>query len=784
MACASGLVTFVGDFRTRVRHKFIHFFHAAEEHQETEEEREHNFQTKLHRYNSFAPVRHDSQVKFYIDGHDYCWAVSEAIESAKHVIFIEDWWLYLRRPASRYPEYRIDALLKRKAEEGVKIYIVVYKEVEVAMTLDSRHTKHWLQDLHANIVVQRHPDHAIGGTFFWSHHEKFVVVDQRIAFLGGIDLCFGRWDTHTHQLADFQGPEQNMRLFPGQDYSDARVCDFKDVQNWDMVLIDRSIVPRMPWHDMSLCMVGGPVLDVCRHFCERWNFIKHEKALDKERVPFIQPPLGGFNTYQKFKLPEADDRGHRRHRFEPGTRGVKGTCRTQVLRSVGEWSIGLETEHSIQNAYIAAIHDAKHFVYIENQFFITATEKDDNDILKNQIGQAIVRRIIRAHEERDNFKVIVLMPLMPAFPADLATKEAANARLIMYYQYVSICRGGKSIMEKLEAAGIDPTQYIRFYSLRSYDRINRRKMEEMLVRAAGYSSDVTQSLEQQVEATAVSEEGEAKIRWSAEVYDADSCVASDSIAHYAMKDGGDLMKEPWITDTSSSAPRDAAAEREEREAYVSEESYIHAKLLIADDRLVIMGSANLNDRSQCGDRDSEIALLVEDQDMIPSRMNGRYYEAAKFAATLRRQLWKEHLGLLPHEPADEVNDAMLPLPVPQIDHTGTEEDRLVMDPLGEDTQKLWNSTARTNTEAFRKVFHCVPDDNVTTWDEYHSFYPDQNKTDIGHIADKEMPVSVIRQELSQIRGHLVEFPTKFLENVDMKGESIPFLSDAVQELYT
>lgn len=37
-----------------------------------------------------------------------------------------------------------------------------------------------------------------------------------------------------------------------------------------------------------------------------------------------------------------------------------------------------------------------------------------------------------------------------------------------------------------------------------------------------------------------------------------------------------------------------------------------------------MGSANLNDRSQCGDRDSEIALLVEDQDMIPSRMNGRY----------------------------------------------------------------------------------------------------------------------------------------------------------------
>lgn len=79
----------------------------------------------------------------------------------------------------------------------------------MALTLDSAHTKKTLQSLHENIIgknnigqcvclcnmtffsVQRHPDHAVGGTFFWSHHEKFVVVDNRIAFVGGIDLCFG-----------------------------------------------------------------------------------------------------------------------------------------------------------------------------------------------------------------------------------------------------------------------------------------------------------------------------------------------------------------------------------------------------------------------------------------------------------------------------------------------------------------------------------------------------------------------------------------------------------------
>jgi phosphatidylserine/phosphatidylglycerophosphate/cardiolipin synthase-like enzyme len=43
--------------------------------------------------------------------------------------------------------------------------------------------------------VIRHPDHyPSSGVFLWSHHEKTVIIDQKIAFVGGIDLCFGRWD--------------------------------------------------------------------------------------------------------------------------------------------------------------------------------------------------------------------------------------------------------------------------------------------------------------------------------------------------------------------------------------------------------------------------------------------------------------------------------------------------------------------------------------------------------------------------------------------------------------
>jgi phosphatidylserine/phosphatidylglycerophosphate/cardiolipin synthase-like enzyme len=45
----------------------------------------------------------------------------------------------------------------------------------------------------------------------------------------------------------------------------------------------------------------------------------------------------------------------------------RGTCQVQVLRSTGKWSVGENTEQSIQNAYIDAIQSAQHLLYIENQ---------------------------------------------------------------------------------------------------------------------------------------------------------------------------------------------------------------------------------------------------------------------------------------------------------------------------------------------------------------------------------------------------------------------------------
>ena len=68
-----------------------------------------------------------------------------------------------------------------------------------------------------------------------------------------------------------------------------------------------------------------------------------------------------------------------------------------MLRSGASWSIGIKApEISIHAAWIAAIAGAQHYVYVENQFFISGKENG----LKNEIADAIVDRIVKAHEDQ------------------------------------------------------------------------------------------------------------------------------------------------------------------------------------------------------------------------------------------------------------------------------------------------------------------------------------------------------------------------------------------------
>lgn len=60
----------------------------------------------------------------------------------------------------------------------------------------------------------RHPDHVSSVVLFWAHHEKMVAIDQTVAFVGGIDLAFGRWDDNQYRLTDLGSTEGSTEEQP------------------------------------------------------------------------------------------------------------------------------------------------------------------------------------------------------------------------------------------------------------------------------------------------------------------------------------------------------------------------------------------------------------------------------------------------------------------------------------------------------------------------------------------------------------------------------------------
>jgi phospholipase D1/2 len=204
--------------------------------------------------------------------------------------------------------------------------------------------------------------------------------------------------------------------------------------------------------------------------------------------------------------------------------------------------------------------------------------------------------------------------------------------------------------------------------------------------------------------------------------------------------------------------------------------------LIVDDRIAICGSSNINDRSQLGFHDSELSIVMEDTHTLPSKMDGKEFMAGHHAASLRRILWREHLGLIPAQPLDAEDDpnAQPPDEGDNDFYAHDEWDSFVADPLSDDLWKMWTERATTNTTVFRQLFHADPDDNIKTFEDYDHFMPkDSYKS--GHLFDPYQPVDHVRQELDKIKGHLVWMPLKFLQDAEMaeKGMQVNSWTESV-----
>ncbi|XP_030603096.1 phospholipase D1 isoform X2 [Archocentrus centrarchus] len=616
---------------------------------------------KMHRFEGFAPPREGTLTKWYVNGSGYFADLADALEQAKEEIFITDWWLspevLLKRPATDN-HWRLDEILKRKAQQGVKVCVLLYKEVEMALGINSEHSKRTLMNKHPNIKVMRHPDHVSSVVYFWAHHEKMVVIDQTVAFVGGIDLAFGRWDDSQYHLTDLGAKEKtnrvteeevgdtidgngtahgskpseadkqagqaprdltgNTKLWLGKDYNNFIKKDWVQLDRPFEDNIDRTQVPRMPWRDLSAAIHGKAARDIARHFIQRWNFAKIFKIKYKDNFyPYLLPKSHSTADSLPFTVP-----------------GSK-KARVQVLRSADHWSAGT-CESSIHKAYIDTIEKSEHYIYIENQFFISCS---DQKTIHNGIGDAIVNRILRAYREKKKYRVYVVVPLLPGFEGDISTGGGNAIQAILHFTYRTMCRGEHSILSRLSELKDQWVEYITLCGLRTHSQLS--------------------------------------------------------------------------------------------ESLVTELIYVHSKTLIADDRCYIIGSANINDRSMMGSRDSELAVFVEDEERVPSIMGGEEYQAGPLTLALRKECFRVLVGAA-SDPSINIDD-----------------------PISDEFFFLvWNDAAKTNVIIYDKVFRCLPCNSV------HNIQGLKEYMSMDRLCDTDPDQA--KEELKAIRGLLVHFPLKFL----------------------
>lgn len=82
--------------------------------------------------------------------------------------------------------------------------------------------------------------------------------------------------------------------------------------------------------------------------------------------------------------------------------------------------------------------------------------------------------------EKQEFRVWVVIPLVPGFAGELDDPEAVIPRVIMHWQYNTICRGPHSLLARIAALGVDPSQHVQFFGLRTHGVIAGRAHTEIV----------------------------------------------------------------------------------------------------------------------------------------------------------------------------------------------------------------------------------------------------------------------------------------------------------------
>jgi phospholipase D1/2 len=255
-----------------------------------------------------------------IDGADYFAALRRAMIKARRSIMIAGWDIDSRtelvgasgEPEDDFPARLADFLAALVAKTpGLDISLLLWDfSVLYAAERDPFPTVHWQWNTPSQIRFCLDDCVPLGS----SQHQKLVVIDDAVAFSGGLDVTIRRWDTHEHRIDE---PRR----------------------------VDPSDHPYKPFHDVQMIVDGEVARALGRLVRERWACAACESLPetpgDSDPWPdHVKPDFTGLDI---------------------------GIARTQP-RYENQPEV-----HEVERLFLDCIDAAEHAIYIENQFLTAAS---------------------------------------------------------------------------------------------------------------------------------------------------------------------------------------------------------------------------------------------------------------------------------------------------------------------------------------------------------------------------------------------------------------------------
>ncbi|MGC2234970.1 MAG: phosphatidylserine/phosphatidylglycerophosphate/cardiolipin synthase family protein [Pyrinomonadaceae bacterium] len=318
------------------------------------------------------PFRTKNLVQPLINGEKAWEKVYEAIIAAKKSIHLCFWGLEGDLELIRKKEeeksnpdirkkYTLYNLLYEKSKSGVKVRILIWDSILNAQQqlvdalISVSGSKRTFE-----VIYQPHPDSLWNYVSIWSWHQKNIIIDDEIAFVGGMNAKGLDWDTSDHHPINLRRSDYNL--------TGEQRKNIEETKNYKSL--------NKPRHDYMVYLKGEVAFDVQSNFAERWNFCLDKKYLySKKATKVVLSTKNTSNTEIK----------------------------AQIVRTFPATDKNQSVEEGIKNTYINAIRLAEKYIYIEDQYFRS---------------EIIAKTITEAIENNKNLKILIATPPDYLFETD------------------------------------------------------------------------------------------------------------------------------------------------------------------------------------------------------------------------------------------------------------------------------------------------------------------------------------------------------------------------------